>query len=485
MGIRKILAAAVTAGMLLSFTPTVSMADSTGWIKDGDYWRYYTYEDGYVTNDWKQIGGKWYYFGRQSVMVSGVENYRIDDKFYDFASGGECLNPEGKTSLKQGWNKVCYLGYGNEENEWAPTYYYSWLYFGTDGKYYKGWHKIGGSWYYFYEGNGTMMTCKKGEAPITVDKNKYWLKESGEMVTGWYYDGQYWFYARSNGALYVSEWYTGGGKTYYFDYYGRMVCNAVNYKIGKKYYSFDPSGACIDPEGSSEIIVPGWFKETFSSKSYVWYYCGEDGKLYTGWHKIGGKWYHFGDNGRMDVGLTNIDGDLYCFKNSGEMVTGWYCFQYGGPEDWIWIYAGSNGKVYTDRWLNSNGKWYYFDNYGKMMKNIENVTIGGIDYSFDSNGVCKNPDAKAGKITGWHKRADDYAVRSDGTLLWYYHWYYYDKNGTMYADKWLSSGGKWYYFDNDGHMVDYTDYYVESEGKVYDFDSDGVCRNPYNGRKQN
>ncbi|WP_034450183.1 hypothetical protein [Butyrivibrio sp. AE2032] len=478
MGIKKILAATVTAGMLLSFTPAVSMADSTGWKKEGNYWKYYSYEDGYVTNKWKQIDGKWYYFGRQSIMISGVENYVLDGKYYDFASSGECLNPEGKSSLKPGWNKVCTLDYFSEL---VKDYYtFDWVYYDKNGNYYTGWHFIGGSWYYFFTYIGKMASCKAGDYPEEIDSEYYWFKESGEMVTGWYYDGQYWHYARSNGTLYVKDWLTSGGKTYYFNREGRMVCDAVNYNIDGKYYSFDSSGACLNPDGTSET-VSGWYKEYISEDNYAWYYYGEDGTLYTGWNKIGGKWYYFEESGRMCARTKkSIDGGLYYFKKNGEMVTGWY--KHKETDDEYWVYAGSNGKLYVDRWLNSGGKWYYFTKWGMMISDAENYTIDGIDYSFDSNGVCKNPSAKSGKITGWYKRAGEYGIHVNGKIGWYYYWYYYDQNGNMYTNKWLNSGGKWYYFDKNGQMACRKNFYISSEGKTFDFDSNGVCLNPYNGR---
>lgn len=43
MQIKKLLASALTAGLMLSFTPAASMADSTGWQGNySDGWRYYT-----------------------------------------------------------------------------------------------------------------------------------------------------------------------------------------------------------------------------------------------------------------------------------------------------------------------------------------------------------------------------------------------------------------------------------------------------------
>ena len=480
MGFKKIMAAALTAGLMLSFVPAVSMADTTGWKNEGNCWKYYTYEDGYVSNAWKKIDGTWYYFGRYGIMVAGVRNYQIDNKYYDFKSNGECLTLYGKSRLEPGWNKVITSGVGYNSKTQEAAYSYSWVYAEENGDLCRGWRTIGGSKYYFDNYNGVMYSCDTGGR--WIDGHTYWFKESGEMVTGWYYGGGYWRYAGSDGVMYEYKWLNEGGKSYYFDWAGRMLCNVSNYCINEKYYSFDSSGNCINPEGSEKPFTKGWVKENSDADQYSWYYIGDDGLPCKGWQKIDGKWYYFSAHGNMYTGKKEINGDWYCFKETGEMVTGWYRYQKGNYE--YWVYAGSNGKLYCSKWLNSGGKWYYFDVQGIMLENAKNFKINGIYYDFDASGACKNPDAKAKKITGWFETDVEFGDPAGyyGKAEWYGFWYYYDQDGNMYTDRWLNSGGKWYYFKSDGRMVNYDDYYIKSEGKVYDFAFNGVCRNPYNGR---
>ena len=49
--------------------------------------------------------------------------------------------------------------------------------------------------------------------------------------------------------------------------------------------------------------------------------------------------------------------------------------------------------MYKNKWLNYSGKWYYFDNDGKMVIS-SNFYIKSEKkvYDFDENGVCMNPD---------------------------------------------------------------------------------------------
>ena len=85
MQIKKMLASALTAGMMLTFIPATSMADSTGWKGNyDDGWRYYTSGTEYVKNDWKKIDGEWYYFSTYSYYMYSNGRYYIDREYYRF-----------------------------------------------------------------------------------------------------------------------------------------------------------------------------------------------------------------------------------------------------------------------------------------------------------------------------------------------------------------------------------------------------------------
>ncbi len=486
MSIKKIFAAAMTAGVMLSFIPMTSLADSTGWYHDVPGWRYYTLEDGFVSNTWKKIDGKWYFFNHWEYMIADAENYLIEDKYYDFSSSGECLNPDGKTNLSAGWNKVSYSAYDYSANTLnIPKVFFYWTYTGSDGELYKGWHSIGGKWYYFNEVNGAMAECNKGDnPPYYVDSVPYFFKEnSGEMLTGWINDGSNWYYARPNGSLYENEWLFSGGKWYYFGNRGAMIYNAENYMIKNVYYSFDSNGVCINPSGTTDLGT-GWVKKSKRSNEVTWYYYDEQGKSLNKWNKIDGRWYYFNDGAAK--GRTYIDRDFYFFNDNCQMVTGW--FKYTAPNNnfsW-WSYAGSNGVIYTNKWLYQGGKWYYFNADGMMLNDVENIMINGKYYSFDSNGVCKNPSGVTEKITGWIRVCSGFGYGEfQPTPSMQYTWHYYDSNGEMYKEKWLNYAGKWYYFDMYGKMVNFEKCLIQSEGKVYDFDKNGVCMNPDNPRVSN
>ncbi len=480
MSIKKILAAAMTAGMMLSFIPMTSMADSTGWHQSDPGWRYYTLENGYVRDTWKKIDGKWYYFAYDGYMIANAENFEIDGKYYSFSASGECLNPSGKTKMSSGWNRFSSYGY-DITSQYRPHIRYSWVYVGSDGELCKGWQSIGGKWYYFGKNNGIMFYGRKGEGLYHIDDAFYYFSESGEMLTGWINDGSYWLYASPSGKLYAKEWLYSGGKWYYFTPGGYMIHDSVNYEINGVYYSFDSNGACINPSGTTDLGT-GMVKIADRSGNSFWYFIDEQGEYYTGWKKIDGFWYYFSKNGKAYKGSYSIDGKGYYFNKECQMLTGWIYEK--NTDHSYWLYAGPDGAVYEERWLNQGGKWYYFTSWGMMVSDVENYLIDGKYYSFDSSGACKNPSGLSGKQTGWFKKADEYGYRHyETTPRWHYRWVYFDSNGEMYKDKWLNSAGKWYYFDEDGYMADNDRYYIESEDKMYDFDKNGVCLNPNNPRK--
>ena len=57
-----------------------------------------------------------------------------------------------------------------------------------------------------------------------------------------------------------------------------------------------------------------------------------------------------------------------------------------------WFYFGDRGAMYRNKWFKdpNDGNYFYFGSDGAMYKDTT-VTIDGKQYTFDSNGVCTNP----------------------------------------------------------------------------------------------
>ena len=63
------------------------------------------------------------------------------------------------------------------------------------------------------------------------------------------------------------------------------------------------------------------------------------------------------------------------------MKTGWICV------DNNWYYLNKGGAIKTGWFQDTNGKWYYLDSTGKMIKDS---TIDG--FKLGSNGIFVNSD---------------------------------------------------------------------------------------------
>ncbi|MCD7992593.1 MAG: N-acetylmuramoyl-L-alanine amidase family protein [Clostridia bacterium] len=70
-------------------------ADTVGWIKEEDGWRYRYPDGGLIRGGWGQIDGQWYYFNMDGLMLTGWQN--VDGRYY-------YLYPNGQMAV--GWAKV-------------------------------------------------------------------------------------------------------------------------------------------------------------------------------------------------------------------------------------------------------------------------------------------------------------------------------------------------------------------------------------------
>ena len=525
MGIKKILASALTAGMMLSFIPATAMADSTGW-KEEDYgWRYYTSGTEYVKNAWKEIGGYWYYFYDDGYTLTNTWAM-IDGKVYHFDAKGHME--------KNKWVERGYLGLGYDangnwlEDETKP----GWGYVGSNGAAYSGWQKINGSWYFFGDSNDEGYYSEYGvmyAGMRSLNDGCYYFGENGKMRSNFWYkdDTGHWFYFDSNGKA-VEGWKKINNKWYYFDpfgYYGSTMSTGVK----ADYDSEEWSVWAFENDGTLTTRT-GWFYDYGE-----WYYVKGGGECCRSeWVKSNGKWYYFGVLGKMMKGQKNvvINGKAYDFDSngvctnpdSGRTVKGWLESYNDWYEEKGWVYADKNGKLYEDQWLTYGGSKYYFDYDGFMVAGEEEYRVDGRLYSFDKDGKSKDI---TGNKTGWSKiNGYDVYIESDGKLAegwkqingkwylfdeyngaaarngfyywwgdtayifnekcemvtgWYQYedqWFYAGKDGNLVADKWIKSGSSWYYLSPWCSAADYEHYVVD--GYVYNFDSNGKCLNPDN-----
>ena len=197
------------------------------WVEDSNGWKYK--EGGkYVTNSWKDIDGKRYYFDANGYRVTGWQT--IGGKKYFFM-------PEGY--MMTGW-----ISFGSTK-----------YYLGTDGVMRTGWQTINGKKYFFMP-EGYMMT-----GWISFGQTRYYLMPDGHMLTGWCSFGSTKYYLASDGKM-VRGWQTISGKKYFFMPEGYMMTGWISF--GKTRYYLDKNG----------VMQTGW-----QFISNTWYYFRTNGTL--------------------------------------------------------------------------------------------------------------------------------------------------------------------------------------------------------------
>ena len=301
------------------------------WVEDSNGWKYK--EGGkYVTNSWKDIDGKRYYFDANGYRVTGWQT--IGGKKYFFM-------PEGY--MMTGWISFGSTRYylmpdGHMQTGWCSfgsTKYY----LASDGKMVRGWQTIDGKRYYFND-DGVMQTGWQ-----TIDGKRYFFMPEGYMMRGWISFGKTRYYLDSNGVMVTGKQVI-DGTTYTFASDGKLIVESkrgwktVN---GKKYY-YNENG----------VAVTGW--QTIDGKKYFFM---PEGYMMTGWISFGSTKYYLGTDGVMRTGWQTIDGKKYFFMPEGYMMTGWISF---GKTRY---YLDKSGVMQTG-WQFISDTWYYFRTDGTL-----------------------------------------------------------------------------------------------------------------------
>ena len=397
------------------------------WVEDSNGWKYK--EGGkYVTNSWKDIDGKRYYFDANGYRVTGWQT--IGGKKYFFM-------PEGY--MMTGW-----ISFGSTRYYLMPDGHMltGWCSFGStkyylasDGKMVRGWQTIDGKRYYFND-DGVMQTGWQ-----TINGKKYFFMPEGYMMTGWISFGSTRYYLDKNGVM-QTGWQTIDGKRYFFMPEGYMMRGWISF--GKTRYYLDSNG----------VMVTG--KQVIDGTTYTF---ASDGKLIVeskrGWKTVNGKKYYYNENGVAVTGWQTIDGKKYFFMPEGYMMTGWISF---GQTRY---YLMPDGHMLTG-WCSFGSTKYYLASDGKMVRGWQ--TISGKKYYFNTDGIMQ---------TGWQTiDGKKYFFMPEGYMMtgWISFGktrYYLDKNGVMQTG-WQFISNTWYYFRTNGTLDDSctTDQLMAISGKT-------------------
>ena len=192
-----------------------------------------------------------------------------------------------------------------------------------------------------------------------------------------------------------------------------------------------------------------------------------------GWKQdSSGKKYQNADGTYVKNETKTVDGKTYYFDANGYMVKGWrqisgnwyYMDAAGVMQKSVWVgnyYLKSDGTMAKSEWVDNNR--YYVDENGAWVKGkIPNSTTGS-----GSNSGHATPGWKQDSSGKKYQNADGTYVKNetktvDGKT------YYFDANGYM-VKGWRQISGNWYYMDAAGVMqksVWVGNYYLKSDGTM-------------------
>lgn len=456
-----------------------------------------------LKDQWKQVGGKWYYFDEAGIMITG--DYRdINGKTYVFDQDGVMAS-----------------------NTWYEVYGIN-FYLSSSGAAVTGYQTIGGVGYLFdYDGWLIYEECWQ-----KVD-GVYYFIENGRVTVkiskqGWTQVGSDWYYVDETGYLYRDDLLMENGVVYGFDYNGKMVKNGIYY-IMHDAFLFDANGKALKgwqkvdgawvyamTEGYPWLVQNG--VEWINGKNYIfkdckmqtgtvvmydtiyttdangaviketplpdgWTYVDgtvlyiKDGRYYTGWV---GEYYIYDGEMRFNT-VIEYDGRYYFLlpdgrymKNASYNVPLQY---YANPYvDYEEVRAKADGTLYCNEWYQANGNWYYYSWIYKVVDDY--VEIDGQLHSFDNTGKWQgqpkySPSPENKNLSdGWHQISGKWYYYESGEPYVGYRYingaYYYfdDSTGAMITNSFDDYG--YAYFGADGRMAEYTGW-KQIKGEWYYF----------------
>ncbi len=242
-----------------------------------------------------------------------------------------------------GENTYYYQNYKMQKDNWIDDGN-GWYYMDSQGLASKGWLEKAGVHYYLEEKDGRMVTGWN-----QLSDKWYFFNNSGAMNTGWLDDNGARYYLNNDGAM-VTGWHTDNDKKYFLT--------------------------------GSGAAATGW-----RSMDNTWYYFNQTYDMAKGWISPDGSWYYLNNDGKMQNGwLEEGNAKYYLSNSSGKMTTGWR------QVDNFWYYFNGSGGMVTGL-TDVNGQLYYLNpSDGKMVASTT-MTIDGVDYSIDGNGVCTKVEA--------------------------------------------------------------------------------------------
>ena len=426
------------------------------WRETENGWMYYDTNSNYCTNDLIHIGDYTYSFSDDGIRCTGWKSFYTSNTYVEWSY----FDLEGHM-LKNQWigdyyvdcfgvrveNKIYYLDGStylfDENGHIKKNYLYqNQMYFGEDGKAYRNqWLLTNNGLMYF---SSDEHCCNNPGSLVDIDGNTYTFDKNGYMLTGWQQLENEYYYFNQSGKMIKNAWQG----NYYLQENGVM---AKDCWIGSRYVN------------SNGLWTPSEWMQT-NGKWWLRYGDGTFAK--NNFETISGQTYYFDGNGYMVTGWKEINNKDYFFNASGFMVKdAWQGAYYLGSDGAMLTntftkdgyYVGANGAYYTNRWFKDQGKYYYVNGSGKVVKN----TWQGAYYLGKDGVMLTNaftPDGYYVGSDGVYIRNQKITVEGKDYYLNAYgkvaknQWagdYYLDGNGNPYINRWAGN----YWCGEDGKYV--------------------------------
>lgn len=352
-----------------------------------------------ANNGWTKVDSDWYYVDNGKLVKRG--RIIIKGKTYVFDAYGKLMSNAAVDDTDQGM-----LGAASDgtmlKNSWAKLQIqrnhggydtsYGWLYFDENGQAVEGLQTIKGKQYYFQYG------IMQADKVVQLDDGSLWIADHNGVLkkaakNGWTKADGNWYYA-TNGAA---------------------AKNCIR-KIGTEYYAFDRDGK-MKVNGNFEI-------ENDDEETYGIYHAKVDGTLLRGgsWKAPDGELYYFDTSGKAYEGLQKVNGVTYWFeqgrltKNTAvqDEDGNMYVMDAKGRQhdmknnQWIkvdgYYYYAMDGEVVRDRIVCVDGKYYAFDENGKMYDNKTFSIYGNTYHAAAGGALLTSTQYKSGKDTYYFDR---------------------------------------------------------------------------------
>lgn len=385
---------------------------TNNWYSDR-YDSYYYGADGRGYEGYQKVNGKQYYFVRGRMYRNELIWAELDGKHYIAGDDGVVV-----AAKNNDWTKVDDYYYYMKDNSFLRDCV----------------AQIGNTWYGFND-DGRMYDDEEF-AIWTRDMaaTYYRAKKGGALLTGWYQDGEDWYYYGSDKKGYEGL-QTVNGKQYYF-VHGRM-CRSEIIETEKKCYVANQNGTLKEAKNNDWILVDGNY-----------YYLKNKEFLRDCVAKIGSSYYGFNGSGIMyaDEGFSIWD------SNSGKS---------------IYYRAKANGALYTNSWYQDSSRYYYYGADGKAYEGLQSVN--GKQYYFENGVMCTDQAVTVNGKPYLCKTDGTVEVMKNNTWTFYNNYYYYVKNNTVVTDNVEKIGMYHYAFDTRGRMYSnqiFSIYVKDSSGKA-------------------